>query len=441
MSSGLKKFILLSGDVVSLHLALFLTLVIRYPETLWPINWVNHWPKFLVVFIIWLLVLYINDLYNLNWRVLSRAFSGRVINATVISSLLSILYFYLQTSSRVTPKTNLVIFMAVFLVIFWLWRALYQAILHSLLTQENLALVGDNTKTAKLLTELENNPGAGYQTALIFKTPTELAALANNIQAKNIHTIVVCDDFGQGDQLSAALFNCLPYNINFFDYPDFYELLTGKIPVEAIGPDWFLDNLKEGQKNYFNSIKQLLDWVLAGLIFIISLPLWPLIALLIKLTSRGPVFFRQERVGKNEQVFKILKFRTMREENNDRSLTLAGDHRITKFGSFLRQTRLDEIPQVINILRGEMSFIGPRPERPEIITELERQIPFYRTRLLIKPGLTGWDQVSGKYHSPSLEDSLEKLQYDLFYLKRRSISLDAAITLKTIATIMSRGGR
>ena len=175
--------------------------------------------------------------------------------------------------------------------------------------------------------------------------------------------------------------------------------------------------------------------------FIVSLPLWPLIAILIKLSSRGPVFFTQERLGKDEQVFNIIKFRTMRVENNNQEPTEEADNRITGLGLFLRKTRLDEIPQVLNILRGEMSFIGPRPERPEIVAELEKEIPFYKTRLLIKPGITGWDQVSGSYHSASVSDSMEKLQHDLFYLSNRSLYLDITIALKTIATVVSREGR
>ncbi|MFA6995451.1 MAG: exopolysaccharide biosynthesis polyprenyl glycosylphosphotransferase [Patescibacteria group bacterium] len=441
MFNSWKKFILFLGDLTGLHLALLLTLIIRYPQALWANNWQNHWFNFLPVFIIWLLILYINDLYNLNLKVASRQFLGRLSNTTIVSSLLAIIYFYLKVSSTITPKTNLAIFSVIFLVIFFIFRAAFQAIIHSSKLKENLALIGFNAKTEKLLAELQNNPGAGYQTALIFKSEEEIASLVENIKNKNIHTIVVCDDFGLGADLSDTLFNCLAYNINFFNYPDFYELITGKIPVEAIDQNWFLKNLQEGQKNYFNFIKQLLDFLLALIILIISLPVWPLIAGIIKLTSRGSVFFRQARSGKNEKIFNILKFRTMREENNDRSLTLEGDKRITRFGSFLRRTRLDEIPQVLNILKGEMSFIGPRPERPEIIAELEKQIPFYKTRLLIKPGLTGWDQISGHYHSPSLEDSLEKLQYDLYYLRHRSIYLDISITLKTLATMMSRGGR
>jgi exopolysaccharide biosynthesis polyprenyl glycosylphosphotransferase len=434
MSNSLKKIWLFLGDLAGLHLALFLTLVIRYPQALWGQNWNNHWPRFLVVFLIWLLVLYINDLYNLNWRVFSSAFLGRLINTAAASSLLSILYFYLQSDTSVTPKTNLVIFILIYLAIFWFWRALYQVLLSSFVPRENLAIIGDNAKSAKLLTELENNPGAGYQTALIFKTPEEIETLTDSVKAKNIQTVVVCDDFGRGRDLSDMLFRCLSYNLNFFDYPDFYELLTGKVPVEALDSDWFLTNLREGRKNYFN-------FVLALVILLVTVVFWPFIGLIIKLESRGPVFFRQTRLGKNEQAFSIIKFRTMREDNNDHSLTVDGDRRITRFGSFLRKSRLDEIPQVLNILKGEMSFIGPRPERPEIVAELEKSIPFYKTRLLIKPGLTGWDQVSGEYHSASADDTLEKLQYDLYYLKQRSLYLDATIILKTLATMLSRGGR
>ncbi len=131
----------------------------------------------------------------------------------------------------------------------------------------------------------------------------------------------------------------------------------------------------------------------------------------------------------------------MRQENNNQELTTLGDKRITRLGNFLRKTRLDELPQTINIIKGEMSFIGPRPERPELVAELEEAIPFFNMRLIVMPGLTGWDQVSGEYHSPSKEDTLKKLQNDLFYIKNRSLFLDFVIFLKTIATVFGRGGR
>ena len=437
----LKKFILVLGDFLSLSLALFLTLAIRYDKAIWSEKFNEHLSPFLVIFLIWLIIFYINDLYNLNLRARGRKFFLQTMNAVVLSSLLSVIYFYINVNSTITPKTNLGIFILLFIVIFFVWRGVYQALVNSIIPKSNLAIIGFNKNTETLIEELKNKPGSGYQTALIFKDSGEMESLVQTVKEKNIKAIVVCDDFGQSEKMREALFSCLAYNIIFFDYPSFYELLSGKVPVTAIDSSWFLDNIREGEKNYYNFIKRISDLIGSLVIFILSLPFWPLIAIIIKLESRGPIFFIQERYGINEKIFRMIKFRTMKEDGNERTMTLEGDKRVTSFGNILRKTRIDEIPQVINIIKGEMSFIGPRPERPEIVAELEHQIPFYKTRLLIKPGITGWDQVSGTYHSPSLEDTLEKLQYDLFYLKHRSLYLDLAITLKTIATMMSRGGR
>jgi lipopolysaccharide/colanic/teichoic acid biosynthesis glycosyltransferase len=185
----------------------------------------------------------------------------------------------------------------------------------------------------------------------------------------------------------------------------------------------------------------MLDLLVASLAIIISLPLWLLVALAVRLESRGPVIFRQVRIGQGGRLFTILKFRTMRTEENSYLPTAVGDSRITRVGTFLRSSRLDELPQMINILRGEMSFVGPRPERPELAEDLAKAIPYYMERHLVKPGITGWDQVSGEYHSPSIEDTYKKLQYDLYYIKNTSPFLDASIFFKTIMTVLSRSGR
>jgi lipopolysaccharide/colanic/teichoic acid biosynthesis glycosyltransferase len=237
------------------------------------------------------------------------------------------------------------------------------------------------------------------------------------------------------------LFACLPLHVGFQSLPLFYEKFTGKVPIAVINQMWFLENLSEGGRAIFDSVKRTADFVLALLFFFVSLLFWPLIGLIIKLDSRGPIIYKQIRVGRNGRLFNIYKFRSMKIENNDQSPTASGDKRITGFGNFLRKSRIDEIPQLINIIKGEMSFVGPRPERPELVADLEKLIPFYRERMLVKPGVTGWDQVSGEYHSPSYEDTLKKLQYDLFYIKNRSPYLDLSIILKTILTVISRSGR
>ncbi|MFA5754589.1 MAG: sugar transferase [Patescibacteria group bacterium] len=440
MLTKLKKIILLLGDFAFSSLALAITLLLRYPRAEFTSHWLGHWPHFLVISLIWLMLFYINGLYDLNLRI-GRKFFRCASSASLLTALISVLYFYLNSRTDITPKTNLAIFIACFFILFIVWRYLFQVIIGAFIPKERLAIIGFNAHSEELIKEIGQKTGSGYEFTAIFKDSGELTELADRIKRENIRTLVVVDDFGQSANLRQLLFDCLAYKITIYNYPDFYETLTGKIPLDAIEANWFLENLQSGRKNYFITVKRIADIIGAILILIISLPVWPLIALAIKLGSRGPVFFRQDRVGQNGRIFSIIKFRTMREEDNDRSMTVEGDKRITRIGAFLRSTRLDEIPQVINILKGEMSFIGPRPERPETVSDLERKIPFYKTRLLIKPGVTGWDQISGHYHSPTLEDSREKLQYDLFYLKQRSLYLDLSIALKTLATMMSRGGR
>lgn len=437
----IKKTLLLGGDVLFLHLALFITLILRYPEEKALLNFVKHWPNFSIIFIIWILVFYMTNLYSLKIKTSDMKFVRAALNAILISSILSVIYFYTIVQPTITPKTNLAIFVAVYTILFFLWRLFYQAIIIRVIPPVNLAIIGSNHYTDNLLSELTKQPGSVYRPILIIRNPELLDRITDSLLRDKIQAIVVCNDFGDSTRIENALFSCLPFKVDFFNYPDFYEKITGKIPVEAIRQNWFLENLKEGRKDTYQSIKIVFDFFLSCFILIFTLPFWLLIGIAIKATSRGPVFFRQIRMGKNEKEFVMIKFRTMGTINNHGAPTEKNDSRITKVGLFLRKTRLDEIPQVLNILKGEMSFIGPRPERPEIIIELEKQIPFYKTRLLIKPGLTGWDQISGSYHSPSLIDTMEKLQHDLFYLKHRSVSLDLSITLKTIATMLFHEGR
>lgn len=436
-----KKISLVCGDLVMLYLALFLTLTLRYGLADIAEKWSNHIPSFIFVFIIFIITLYLNNFYNLSTKLWNFSFFKSLLSASLFSGTLSIIYFYLATENDITPKTNLLIFLAVFFLLFSFWRFIFISLSKKLNKEENIAIIGFNEKALELLKELKKNPGTEYQNVLIFKNIEELEQLYQKIAERNIKNIIICDDFGKDALLRSILFKCLNLNLNFYNYSDFYEAISGKIPVEVIDNEWFLNNIKEADRAYFNSLKNALDISLAAVLFIITLPLSLLLALLIKIESRGPIFFKQIRVGKNEKEFKIIKFRSMRVNNNNLEPTKDKDPRISAFGRFIRKTRLDEIPQLINVIKAEMSFIGPRPERPEIIKELEKEVPFYKTRLLIKPGISGWDQVSGEYHGPSTEDTIKKLQNDLFYIKNRSLYLDSIICLKTISTILSRGGK
>ena len=439
MDAKTKKLILILGDTLILVGALALTLLIRYPQADFAAQMGTHWPRFIFIFIIFISTIYINSLYDLNIHPSSRKFLNKTFNTIIAAGLISVIYFYISISSEIAPRTNLVIFLSIFLALFYSWRLINGKISRSL-AKSGLAIIGDNRASQHLREELIKNMGAGYHLELTVKNEAGFPELASQVVAGKIKTIVLCDDFNS-KETGTFLLSLLPMQVSVLSYPDFYEVLTGKIPVETIDASWFLDNLKESHRNYFQALKRMLDLLVSIFIFSVSIFIWPLIAIAIKIESRGPVFFRQERLGRQGQRFTIIKFRTMKQENNNQELTTLADKRITRLGNILRKTRLDELPQIVNIMKGEMSFVGPRPERPELVAELEEAIPFYNMRLIVKPGLTGWDQVSGEYHSPSKEDTLKKLQNDLFYIKNRSLFLDFVIFLKTIATVFGRGGR
>ena len=451
----IKKFFLFLGDIAVLYLSLFLTLAVRYLEIPAATLWESHiWP-FTFVFSAWILIFYLGNLYNLSSTANNKNFA-RFTNKSVLTAILfSLAFFYANPNIGISPKTNLLIYVFIFYVLFILWRRSFNWLLQSYLPKENIAIIGLDGQTKKLIQELEGKAHLGYNISFIIDDKdgkpesgindipviSGMDGLAEKISKDNITTIVLNADPHESPELRSTLFNCLPLKISYVSFPNFYENITGRVPIETINQMWFLENLSEGNKNAFDFIKRAYDLALVSFILILTLPLWPIIGLIIKLESSGPVFFRQTRAGQNNKPFKILKFRTMAVANNDFAPTKEKDARVTRFGSFLRKSRIDEIPQAINILKGEMSFVGPRPERPEYIEELKETIPFYKERMLVKPGLTGWDQISGEYHSPSCEDSMKKLQHDLYYIKNRSVYLDLSIILKTITTVLSRSGR
>jgi len=210
--------------------------------------------------------------------------------------------------------------------------------------------------------------------------------------------------------------------------------MTEKIQISSISENWLLENLKEKERGFYNKAKRIMDIILASLILLLTFPFWLFIALTIKFEDRGPVFYFQERVGKNKKTFLLIKFRSMKvgaEKETGPVWAKKEDSRVSKVGKILRITHLDELPQMINVLKGDISLVGPRPERPEFVAQLEKEIPYYHIRHLIKPGFTGWAQIKFRY-ARSVVDSLEKFQYDLYYLKNRSLILDLKILLKTL---------
>ncbi|HET9844007.1 MAG TPA: TIGR03013 family XrtA/PEP-CTERM system glycosyltransferase [Gammaproteobacteria bacterium] len=268
----------------------------------------------------------------------------------------------------------------------------------------------------------------------------DLLALA---QQKKIDEIIVVLHAHDQTFNTEPLLQCKFYGISVTDIVAFYERESGKIMLSCLFPSWFL--LAKGFQRgaWVKAIKRCTDLLFSILIFIISLPVILLVALAVWVEGGGkaPVVFKQKRVGENGKLFELLKFRSMRvdAEKNGPQWASDNDARVTRVGRFIRKTRLDEFPQLFNVFKGEMSFVGPRPERPEFVIELAKKIPFYHERHVIKPGITGWAQVCYSYGS-SAQDSYEKLQYDLYYVKNYSLFLDFVILLQTVEVLLLRRG-
>ena len=228
-----------------------------------------------------------------------------------------------------------------------------------------------------------------------------------------------------------------------FDLPTFYEMTVQKLPIFFINDEWILrcPGFERLGDSFYSKVKRIIDIVLSSVFLLILVPIFLIISVLIKIDSKGPVFYIQERCGLNERPFKLIKFRTMVNdaEKDGPKWAQENDSRVTRIGRILRKSRLDELPQLINILRGEMSFVGPRPERDYFVSILKRKIPYYSMRFFAKPGITGWAQINYRYGA-SIEDAIEKLAYDLYYIKNMSFLLDLKIALKTIKTVLFGDG-
>jgi exopolysaccharide biosynthesis polyprenyl glycosylphosphotransferase len=355
------------------------------------------------------------------------SFYTGALGAIVTGLILGMLFFYTIPLFGITPKTNLALNALIFGVLFLGWRNLFFS-LFSVYFLNKTIILGENSKVENLKEEISKRPYLGYKIIQIDQNQE----LLSQIKKHNINTVIFTEDFESDPKFLKALYLCLPAQVTFLDFATAYELITQKIPVSMVSKSWFLENLSEGEKGLYDKVKRVYDLMLAIILLILTLPLWPFIAVFIKLEDRGPIFYLQERVGKDKKAFLLYKFRSMKVRAEDKNAVWAEkeDPRITKTGKLLRETHLDEIPQMINVIKGNISLVGPRPERPEFVKDLEEKIPHYHLRHIIRPGFTGWAQIKFRY-GRSIIDSQKKFEYDLYYLKNRSFLLDLGILLRT----------
>jgi sugar transferase (PEP-CTERM system associated) len=332
------------------------------------------------------------------------------------------------------------------------WRAAYGWLIRQPLLRERVYVLGAGERAKWLVEAMRTQPELGMEIvgwagAIGNGSMTREAlgsTLVDQARKHEVDRVIVALGDRRGTMPVRELLDLRLRGIQVEDATAIVEKISGKIELDALYPSWLIFSKGFRLNATFMAARRVVSMVLALTSLLLVLPLIPIIALLTKLTSPGPVFYRQKRLGRNGRVFTCYKFRTMRADAEaDRGPTWAGDDdpRITSVGRWLRRMRLDEIPQLWNVLRGDMGFVGPRPERPEFVEWLTREIPYYHLRHIIRPGLTGWAQVRYQYGA-SVEEAKEKLKYDLYYIKHISLSLDLLILAESVKTILlGRGSR
>lgn len=403
-----------------------------------------------VVVVVFLLLMYYFDLYSsiviTNRREVITRLVG-VLGCTFVA--LALLYYTFPQMSL--GGSALWIGILIIAIAVPAWRSCFFALNSSMRFAERAIIFGDGPLAEPLIDEIARRSelgmrvvgyvGEGVQAASI--RTVHRSELEEFVKQHDVRRIIITMSDRRGKLPVGELLKLKASGVQIQDGPEYYESVTGKIPLESLRLSWLLFSPGFHMRTGLRVYKRVFSFLLGGLAVVLIAPLMILVVIAIRLDSKGPALFKQKRVGENGQLFTVYKFRSMYDGSDKEHLKPAefGDSRITRVGRWLRRTRLDELPQLFNIVKGDMAFVGPRPFVPEQEEECAAKIPFYRERWLVKPGATGWAQINRGYNA-TLEDNQEKLAYDLFYIKNVSVGLDLFILFSTVKILLlGRGGR
>lgn len=417
----------MAGDFGLAVLGLGLMIPLRYPGE-FNLQFSVHLAPFSILFLVWIFVFYLGDLYRVSIFKTELSIAKSLFQALLVSGVASVIVLYLFPGLfQLTPKTNLLVVGIIFFILDYLFRIAIFRLAAS--GRNRIIILGNSPLIRETVSYIEKNPQSGYRVGKWMEIIPNEEELRRTIQETGAGTIVLSQKFANESGATASLFSLLPLNVSFVHFSDFYEILFDKIPLKETDVEWFIEHIST-KRNVYDAAKRGADILLSLFLGIIFLPLMVVIALVILSSSKGWFVFPQKRLGKNGKEFILYKFRTMKKDSGGPLWTEKNDARITAVGKILRFTHLDELPQLWNILKGDISFTGPRPERTEL-AEQYRAFPYYDVRHIVKPGLTGWAQINFR-PSASLEEAYEKLTYDIYYVKNRSFFLDIVIIIRTI---------
>lgn len=454
--------VLLLADIVAVLNGILLAMFLRLGEegTYYQLYENNGWLKIFFAACVWLVALYFHDLYD--YQILSSRdeIFFRTIQAVGIAWVSLALIYYLIPRLEIGPGTALYAIALTLTVLLGVRLAFFYVMDHPEMG-ERILIVGEGPEVGDTIRAVTERRAAGYRIigflgdqqagapAAVHALPVarlgRISELERIVNDQRIDRIVVGVRQRRGVFPADALLRLrLNGDVLIDECASFYETVSGKVHLDMVRPSWLIFSQYSRNTQIKAGFRDLVHRSLAFVGLIVSLPVAVLTAILIKIESPGPIFYRQVRVGKNDRHFEVIKFRSMRSDAEAGGTPIwasPNDDRVTVVGKFIRKVRIDEIPQFWNILKGEMRFVGPRPERPHFVEQLAREIPFYEHRHLVAPGLTGWAQVKYPYGA-SVEDARQKLQYDLYYIKNQTLLLDLMIVLQTVKIILlGKGGR
>ena len=450
-----RKILFFAGECIFVVLAVILSLMFHGEFTDYALHPLFLLLKITVILTVYQVSLFLSDFYSSGTSWTYRKLTNRLITSLIIAFFIIVVLYALTSETLFTTK--LLTTMLVFTLFFLLpWRFSYSWFINLPNYKQKVLILGSGKLARDIAREIikekelslnvvgfiSNDPklqGVSIVNPKVIGTNQTLSKIVDN---GNIDKIIVAMEERRGNIPLDDLLRYKSYGIKIEDGVNFYEKVTNKLLVEYINPSnlIFCDGFK---LSYISMLlKRTYDIILSSIGLIIASPLFLITSLLIKLESKGPIFFKQERVGRNGQPFNIYKFRSMLEDAEKKTgpiMSYKGDCRVTRLGKILRKTRLDELPQLWNVLNGSMSFVGPRPERPVFVEKFKKHIPFYSQRFSLRPGVTGWAQIRCPYAS-NIEQSLDKLRYELYYLKNFSLLFDFTIILRTIKVVLFARG-
>ena len=445
----LRSLVLLAGEALIVCASFLLAALILFGhDSYLVLNYEYGFLKILGVTALALLCLHYSDLYNLQRLPCRGEIYVRLLIVVGTLSLLLAALGYLFPKLMIGKGVFLVGLIILTMGLF-AWRAAYGVLLRGLYLCERVYVLGRGDRARRLVEALRAREYLGMEVvgwAGALDGSETREALGNALLAlkerQRLDRVILAMEERRGTMPVLELLQVRLSGIKVQDATTLLEQISGKIEIDELSPSWLIFSDGFHLNPAFLLARRMISILISLIGLLLCLPLIPFIILAIMLTSPGPVLYRQKRVGRNGAVFTCYKFRTMRADAEaDRGPTWAGDEdpRITLVGRFLRRARLDEIPQLWNVLRGDMGFVGPRPERPEFVEWLSREIPYYHLRRIVRPGITGWAQVNYQYGA-SLEESKEKLKYDLYYIKNMSLMLDVMVMFETVKTVLLKRG-